>query len=345
MSGVGIGYRNQQLGSAGVLDAKRHNRGELVEVASNMDKDGITTGGIRLTQFVTEKPQSINFVVDSNDRTHGTPFNFVVDMQSNLFRSRLITVKRVIIPKVYNMTVRNNVINWYITILPSANTMSPRLTTILTPGFYDTTTLANELATKMTATLFALYPLDLYNMICSFDPSTNEFNLTLDDSLAVAEAGTMRTWYMVDSSPFILRGINLAPFPSLPDAGVVQPVLATNTIQSGPAGMVYTRFVSLHSDALNQYAYAETKVSKASPTGGSMVAVFNTAANNINANIFAGTFIPYADEAPNLSTLNPQKQLQKNLDFRVYDEYGDDLGSLFPSDNKLGVSLWLEISF
>lgn len=342
-SGAGSGFRTQQIGNIGLFDSRRNDSGELVRIASNMDKEEVSTGRIRLTQFTTEDPQSINLLVDSNDRVNGTPFDFTVNMQSNLFRARLAEVVKVVIPKTNNITPLNNIVEWRFEETLGLN--YPLLKVTLTPGFYDVISLANELTTKMMAATVAAYPLiNTPTFVCTFDNAANKFTLSYSifDGLAFVSSN----FYFLSSCNFITRGINLALFPSFADAGVGStPVGMGFSYTSGNAGMVYTRFVTLHSSALTQFSYGETRTST-QVIGNSIVAIIGVTGILIDATRFAGTFAtPNLDGAPNISVLNPQRQLQKFLDFSMQDEYGFPLTAIFSEDNQLGVSFWLKVSF
>ena len=402
MSGVSTAFRSQQHGHAGIVDGGRGDRGVLVRLASNMDKEEITGGGTRLTQFVSEPPQSIDFVVDSRDKINGSSFDFTVNMQSNLFRARTASVSRAIIPKMFNVTSKNNVIEWRYDVRPDLVTPQMRkLTSTLIPGFYDTARLCSEMMYHMNRSLKidiidnvpTLSPASS-NLTCVFDAETNTFktNLIITQSLPIVTQYNAHHYYLEGCS-FIARGKNLAPFPGYPDFGPTAlpwpagtsptlplgsqyPYNLTNgenqlrnfIMHSGVAGMVYTRYITLHSKAVNQFSYGETRTSKVGFQS-NVIAVFDVANVQVDPNRFLGTYIPSAEpDAPILSIINPQKQFQKFLDFQVRDEYGfllDEIfqgpvsGALsyevdpkFPSaqtldvdPNTLGITFWLNITF
>lgn len=332
------GYRAQELGSNAVVDRSRSGVPTLVSLASTVDKSDYAEGRMRLPQLVAEHPQSINYVIDAVNRINGSPFDFTVNMGSNLFRARTAQVKRTVLPKIPNINNNNNTIIWRWEFNLGNYAL---LTTVLKNGFYDTISLGNELTQKLTQTWFDEFGMAAAPIwVVSFDASTNNFTISFTVD------GLPANFYFISSSNFITHGLNLALFPSFVDQGVTTPPIGmSDTYISGAAGMLYTRFVSLHSDALNQFSFAETRTSSI-VRNSNMISVIGVSGTLINATGFGGTFLPgNAPGAPTISVLNPQKQLQKFLDFRVFDEYNILLDNSFADNNTSGISFWLEIEF
>lgn len=367
MAGAGTGVREQQSGTAGINDSNRFNRGQLVQLASNMDKDEITMGAVRLTQVVSEEPQSVVFLVDSYDRENGTSFNFNVNMQSNLFRCRKLTISRCILPKLHNITPMNNTFQFQyerkLQAVPVLlNLLSPPVNVTLTIGYYDATTICNEISARMNAAVLALEALNPTGdivppiFVCSFDGRTNTFNISMIPAVQAGPLiGTLTKWWLItNSGGFLTRGRNFMPFPiTFPFINIpaldgfhyigLHPAAQTN-YQSGLAGLTYTRYVTLHSSALHQYSYAESRTSS-TYIPGKIIAILNTVGSLVDATKFAGVFHPAEyPNAPLISILNPQRQLQKFLDFQVRDEFGFLLDNIFPND-PMGFSFWMSISF
>ncbi len=358
MSGMSTGFRAQQLGHAGIWDSDRHNAGELVRVASNMDKDENHTGASRLPQFVLEENQSVNFLIDSNDRFNGTPFDFTVNMGSNLFRARQLHLSRAIIPKLYNVNRKNNVIRWR---WKDASTdyIGP-LTSILSTGYYGVDGLANEIASKMNDLASLSGAPEGTAILCQYDHTKGNFFLQFLLGTGVGGGSTLGSFYIIDDSSFILRGRNLAPFPAFPDGGTsggdpTGSQFRQFGFNSGIAGMIYTRYITLHSAAVNQFAFASSRMSRG--TGDSdLIAIFDVAGQLASNDTFAGTFISdttIETDSPNIQIVNPMKQFIKFLDFRVRDEFGDVLDGIFPVDditqstavNEMGIVFYLYVTF
>ncbi len=358
MSGIQPGFRAQPLGTAGIWDANRHKQGELVRVASNMDKEENHSGGSRLPQFVFEENQSVNYLVDSNNRINGTPFDFTVNMQQNLFRGRQLHLSRAIIPKIRNVNRNNNIIRWRFRNGEFAGDdfVGPITTTLLI-GSYGVQDLANEIQTQMTRDV-RVFTSTLATVLCEWQPLTTTFFL----STYLVGSGD-RALYIIEDSPFIVRGKNLCPFPAFADLGLTGGPPVPEAIEggwrSGIAGMLYTRYLTLHSAAVNQFAFAESKTSSGTQ-GGSIVAIFDVSSQLHTGDTFFGAFFSDTSvetDSPNIQIVNPQKQFQKFLDFQVRDEFGDILDAVFPvieddllgfssiPNNELGISFYLYVTF
>lgn len=125
--------------------------------------------------------------------------------------------------------------------------------------------------------------------------------------------------------------------------------ITTLGIPSGLAGFDYTRFCTLSSNALNRFAYDESRVSRVGAGGGrgKIVAVVDTSLYQIEGTTFGGTFLPAQyPNAPFINVNNPQGQLEQYLDFIVRDEFGENLDDLFPySQDQIGITFWLKVTF
>lgn len=358
--GGGGGFREHDIGTRkpstldGMLNKKEANP---VTIVSNTDKENIQTGRDRLPQFVMESTQSVNFLIDSKDRLNigeSNPFNFTIDLRSNLFRARLATVQKVTFPKINNVNPRNNTIIF--SVFEAAVGNATNITAILQPGLYNTNTLSNEISSKLN------YELGLIGGY------TDTFTVFYEDSIGtfiIEMVGGNTTFIIHNNCSFIIRGKNLCGF-----SGVDSSTPTGNYYQklrSGVAGMIYTRFVTFHSAALNQYSYGESRTSDPKQ-GSDLIAIIDITnaytPDDYNIGVvYSGTYWTLdTPEAPNLSILNPQRNIQSLIDIQVRDEYGLNLneamqvpiykviGEIDPvntvnSSNTLGPSLWLEVSF
>lgn len=177
-----------------------------VEILPNMNKQAVMKGGERLPQFVNESPQSVEVLISSQNRVNGTRFNFTADIGATIFRPRLVTVDSVLVPKLYNITAKNNHIvmrSVYITTagdLTNSGTPSPPLEFDIPPGFYTPETFINAFSvafgTAMTNVIdndlwrgwnITAVPWYLYRIVGTapkltptFDEVTNTFNLKSD---------------------------------------------------------------------------------------------------------------------------------------------------------------------
>lgn len=234
--------RSQQLGDdlpqnfADPYSLRQH-RGNLVEVASNMDKESITTGGTRLTQFVHEPPQSTEVIVNSADRVRGSPFNFSIDIGSPLFRARLAHVDTVVLPRQFNVTPKNNRL-WIVTYGTEdgtpffKNTGQPNsgagkgstaFEVVLTPGYYAINSFITELTLKLKEALRVAWytgarvSLGTVGITTFFDPRSNQlyisYRMSSYGSEPAADPSAEYEWYWAWSSdcPFVDRGRNFIP--------------------------------------------------------------------------------------------------------------------------------------
>lgn len=223
-----------------------------VEILPNMNKQAVMKGGERLPQFVNESPQSVEVLISSQNRVSGTRFNFTVDIGATIFRPRLVTVDSVLVPKLYNITAKNNQIIMravYVTTagnLSNSGTPSPTLQFNILPGFYTPETFINAFSEAFTAAMTRVidndlwrgwnitsFPWYLYRLVGAtpkltptFDEITNSFNLKSDpaDLLSFQVTSDPSTpsftntfnsslaFYFEEGCNFIQRGHNFIPF-------------------------------------------------------------------------------------------------------------------------------------
>jgi hypothetical protein len=210
----------------------RQHRGQLVEVASNMDKEAIMTGGSRLTQFVMEPPQSTEIIINSAERVRGSPFQFEVDVGAPLFRARLAHINTVVLPRQFNITPKNNRI-WVSTCYAiNGDPANPGFTNpnvpnggskafeiVLTPGYYGVDAFKTEFGVKMKDALRKQWYTGGTGVAIvnpQFDAKTNQFSFDFslpDFDKEAGFGGSTYTWYWVWSStcPFVERGRNFIP--------------------------------------------------------------------------------------------------------------------------------------
>lgn len=370
-----------------------------VEILPNMNKTSVMKAGERLPQFVNEPPQSITVLINSESRISGSRFDFTADIGATIFRPRLINVDSVVIPKLYNITTRNNHIAMRAVYLDPATgasdntgTPSPLLEFHIPPGYYTEFSIRNEF--NATFNLESILQIGLANKWADWNFSNaggiDKFLLSVTDdwpavtmgfnasenSFAIYDRGTSPTFnwaqtpggspetpissanigfYFEESCSFIHRGRNFIPFdyPSPPPViapGFIVPRNLTfaGGIPSGTSALLYTRFCTLSSNALNRYSFSESRVSRIGDGGGrgKIISVIDTSYFQIES-YFAGSFLPA--EYPNASVINvnnAQGQLEQYLDFVVRDEYGDTLDTVMSNPyDRIGITFWLHVSF
>tara|TARA_R110000787_G_scaffold136205_1_gene248730 strand:- start:8237 stop:8935 length:699 start_codon:yes stop_codon:yes gene_type:complete len=215
----------------------------------------------------------------------------------------------------------------------------------LQPAFYNTTTLANELATKITAVLG-------FSNVCVvvFDPLTRTFTVT------ITNGGSPTLFFFSDTCSFITRGDFMAPFPGSNIMGdPSDPLIGRAYWRSGAAGMLYTRYAIISSESFNQYSFSDSRATTLSLKNNIICIIDLTSiyeASDFDIGIpYSGVFATVSTpEAPHIMVTNPQRNLNERVDIAVQDEYGEEfdrimeLGGDYPK-NTLGISLWLEVLF
>ena len=379
-----------------------------VEILPNMNKGTVQKASERLPQFVNEPVQSVDVLISSQNRISGTKFDFTADIGSTIFRPRLVSVDAVVLPKLFNITPKNNTVRVqfgvYSTslkrpLVTSGYTPSPVLEFNLPTGYYTPTHFINTFSSSfrdafqdqvVNGNLFSNwnYLPGQYVIIAhppytaptnlpppttavTFDTNTNTFGIGFPDAAVgfnfsnspgpgpFAGSGFVYLcMWMDETCSFITRGKNFIPFGTVPlfppneNTGYTIPSYYSSLdleIPSGTAGLRYTRWCTLSSNALNRFAYGESRVSRVGDGGGrgKIIAVLDTSYYDYVEDGYGGSFIPI--QYPNAAVINinnAQGQLEQYLDFVVRDEYGDTLDGL--SDNPLdqiGITFWLKVTF
>ena len=308
----------------------------LVRILTNRKDEDIETGMSKPPLFCMEEPDSVNILIDGKDSVvlGDDPFNFTIDLRTTLYRARSAKVGKCIIPLINNITPFNNQLQ-----IKHADGFTTAVFS-LTPAFYNTTTLSNEITSKINAAYVTAGITD--TVTTTFDPITKTFSISSVNSEA---------FFIVDSCSFITKGKYCAPF----ESEAVANTPSKTTIYSSMAGMIYTRFLTVHSNQLNYYSYGSSLTSD-SQQGQNIIAILDCCSiyNEADFDVgvpFGGNFATIeTPSAPQMNVVNSQKNLFSRIDIRVKDEYGNslqdvmNLGSPYP-DNTLGISLWLEVRF
>ena len=86
-----------------------------VKILGNAVDEDFQTGRTKAPVFTSEEPQSVNLLVDSKSRLNleenSNPFSFRVTINSNLYRSRFVRVRKIVVPKIPNINPNNNKLN------------------------------------------------------------------------------------------------------------------------------------------------------------------------------------------------------------------------------------------
>jgi hypothetical protein len=294
------------------------------------DDESIITGSNRPPIVSTERLQSTNLVVNSNQRVAGDPFTFTVDCGGSLLRGRMISLYRAILPKIPNVTALNNTL-----VIASAGGGGVPFVGVLTvtipTGFYTTTDICNELVFLLNT---AAGGADTYT--CTFDTRSETFTLS-------SVGGNLLS---VDATcSFQLRGTNFFQFIN-PSGG------PTPSLVSTKAGMLYTRYVTVASVRVDRYSVAPTLLSAADIPTADIIAVIDTAKLYGPEDFdiltpFSGCFAEVdTPEAPFIRISNDSREFNTTgMDFTLLDEYGFPLQRAFGTTNTQGVVLMFEVYF
>lgn len=268
----------------------------------NIDK------GLELPYLMqVETGSSVTVLVDSKDRISGTPSNFRASLRSRIPRVRYLQLAKSIIPKIPNV----NPNNYSIQIKHALGTTA---VFNLPTGIYNPTTLSNELTNAINDAFVAAAIADTVTTV--YDPNTRTFS--------IASVG-LQNFFIVNTCSFITRGQWLAPFES--DALASVPSKAT--IYSGIASMLYSRYLTVASQAANQYSFASSITSRPSqPT--QLLGIIDLCEIYTDADFDVS--IPYTSVYKTLavdgcvvSVMNTQRSLFEEIDIAIADEYGTNL--------------------
>lgn len=307
-----------------------------VSLMSNKQRNTIEEGVETPTFVEVEVGSSNTIAIDSKDRTAGDLSEFLVDLKYQLMKGRYLQVKRVVVPKIPNVNVLNNTVRMRSEF--GGGTTTAYFT--IPPGLYNTTNFSNALTTAINAAFVAAGIVD--TVTTTFDPITRTFSLASVNAINLC---------FDETCDFIRFGKNLAPF----ESQSVSVAATKTTLYSGTAGMIYTRYLSISSDALTQYSVGNSLLSAPSQPP-SIIAVVDlvdlyTEMDFDLTKIFGGVYRSVdVNSAPRLRVCNPSKTIPQNLDFQVKDEYGKSLnqvvqlGAPYPTDQS-SITILMEITF
>lgn len=303
-----------------------------VYLLSNRTDDKIEKGQVLPYLVQAEQPSTVNVLIDSKDRTSGTPNDFRASFRHRIPRARYLQLKKAIMAKIPNV----NPNNYSLQIKHDLGTTS---VFTLPVGIYSTTALANQL----TASINAQFVIDgiADSVTTSYDQNTRTFTM---------QTVSGANFFIVNTSTFITRGENLVNFPSEPVANVP----SVNIIRSGISGMLYSRYLTVSSQALNTFSYASSVTTRdTQPT--SLIGIIDLVDiytyEDFDVSIpYAGVYQTLPIDGVNISVLNTQKSLMEEMDIVIQDEYGTvldqtyDLGADY-NTNSLGPVLMFSCTF
>lgn len=309
---------------------------QAVALMSNRQRNGIEEGVEQPTLICSEGPSSNSFVIDSSDRLTGNLSEFIVDMGYQLVKSRYIELKRVIVPKLPNITQYNNTIKMRSEF--GGGTTTANFT--IQPGFYNTTSLSNALVSAINTAFATAGIIDTVTV--AFDPITRTFSLQSVNAIALA---------FDETCSFIVYGKSLVPFESQDISGAA----TKTTLLSSSAGMLYTRYITVSSDALTQYSIGNgiMSSSKQPPSIIGVIDLIDLYDENDwdITTVYSGIYRAVElTNSPRLFVANSSRSLPRQIDVSVRDMYGNSiheamqLGGSYPVDNS-SITLLFELYF
>jgi len=310
------------------------------KLVSNAPDEDFQTGRTKAPIITIERPQSVDVLLDSKDRVIASPdnpFDFRASLNSNLYRSRFMRIKKTVLPKAPNINKQNNILR----IISGADVVTNLTIPI---GFYTPVSLANEIQLNATANV----PGGI-NFTCVYDDLTKTMHLT--------SAGVAPDFFISSLTNFVTRGKHLVPFQTHDEtaAGNTVALIGSTDVRSGIANMLYCRYVYLCSESFNAFSFSVSRTSnpRLNEDVLDIVDLTNTYSDSDwagSSSAVPGYHMIESPRAPTISLRNPQRNLNPQIDAYILDEYGDnynelfDLGAGYPP-NQIGFSTWMEVTF
>lgn len=276
----------------------------------------------RKDPVTTESASTSTLLLDTSDRVSGSPFQAFFDLGSNLLRVRYVQLDKVILPKLNNVNAGNNTFR-------IKHVLGTTGVITLTPGMYNTTSIANELTAKINTAYVLAGIVDTVTV--AFDTITRTFSI---------QSVNVLDFFIIDedTSLFVRFGGTLIPFANEPEANIP----SSDTIYSGIAAMLPTRYLMISSAALTQQQYGRSMVSSRSkPT--SLLGIVDIA--DVYKAIDFDVSIPYkgiyqtlkveSDKIPQFISGN---ELIRTIDINVYDGFGRNIGEFYTLQSPLPVT-------
>jgi hypothetical protein len=241
-------------------------------------------------------------------------------------------LEKVVIPKIPNVNPNNNTMQIKHVLGTTASFDIP-------PGIYNTTTLSNEMTNAINDAFVAAGIADTVTVV--YDPMTRTFSIASVNVLA---------FFIVNTCTFITRGKWLTPFESEPLANVP----SKTTVYSGLSSMLYSRYLTIASNTINQYAFG-TSATTTPIQPVNLIAIINLCEIYTDADFdvsvpFTAVFRTLPADGCRVSIMNSQRSMFDEVDILIQDEYGIvlenalDLGAPYPT-SSIGMVLSFQCYF
>lgn len=279
------------------------NNSSSVSLYARAEDSDMVSGKFPPQRIRNEPTDSVNIVIRSEDRHHGTDFNFSIDLLTSSVNLRKIQLAKIMLPLLPQINENNKTIR--------VTHFTGNVTFDLIPGYYSVQALVNMMQQQFTTAWLSLNPINLVTVNYNID--TRTISVTDDNA---------QLWYFNTGFPFDLFGRNVVKFPTLPTGSP----LATNVTTSTSLGMIYSRYITLTSNRLTEDQKSFSIISNLGPQN--IVGVLDLTSQYGATQFSATSSFPGTDVvidclaySPRINILNRNKAL-KVIDFMLLDEFG-----------------------
>jgi hypothetical protein len=294
--------------------------------------NGIKDGSVRPPIMVNESMFTNSVFMDSRNsvvKTNET--NFICNLGAPIVRAQGFKATRVVIPKIYNVTINNNVV--------AIKHNDGGVDFTIPPGIYSSTLFVNTFTSLANTALAGIGSLDTFTV--TYSDLTRKVTIVSNTGLS---------FFFVDTCSFVVNGKTFAPFLSFPVVNGVG-IVGSNTQISGPALFLYSRYFTIHSNAICQNEFSGSRTTEKN-TKSKIVCIvditgiyesgdFSTAVS-FTKNVGV---IDVADSSSYIDIAGHQSAFPSLVDIECLDEYGKQLSDAFllsrsDTSPQIGVSLF-----
>lgn len=279
----------------------------------NSNRDAILLGGNKPFLVDSAIPPRSNLVINSADyKFRVSSFNFVVAVDEPYNKSRTARMTKLSIPLPPNVNTRN-----YNVVMRVGNYI---IDFNMRPGYYDTTGLCAMFNNEVSIAMLAHVPAIAGSITLEYDPVIRCFSCKFTGGVGNINFG--------DACSFITRGRNLCNF-----IGINTSIAPTSTtLISGLANMVYSKYITVNSDALTRNTSAGlSRTSHPTSADTSVIGVLDIddSAYYMNNNIAYNTDLVPETSSVLLFNSKQINKLPNDIDIFILDEFNLDFSSCF----------------
>ena len=256
-----------------------------------------------------EPADSINILIKSEDRTYGNDFEFQCDLITTSSHIRKIQLAKCMLPLLPQINFHNK--NILITHADGAINVN------FVEGYYSVQGMVNMMQSVLTA---AWIVLDATNSV------TVSYSIERRSISIVDDNG--ENFFIHTNCGFSLYGRNVVQFVTK----VAGSALSASIYESTSLGMIYSRYVTLHSSRLTEDQNSYSIISSRGPSN--IIAILDLSSEYTTSQFAVSSAFPGTDitidtlnYAPRINILNRNKGL-KVIDFYLEDEFSFKLNDL-----------------